>query len=301
MTKPDFKSWFSTMINQEDDYYPFNYFVDFRKVYEELEGNISLQVSFSVLDNLRGKTKENIEQVFFSLLDERKEIKRCLPLLIASKFKNDRVNLMNEVNSQIIHYDFNDLDSIDKKKLSLFMKDTGLYDLYSYHLKSSTYDYVLGALVGLSTNGRKNRSGKEMEDRIITQLKVLDLKENVDYYYQLSKDKFKQKFNFEIPTTNERRPDFILYNHQTNQIYIVEVNYYHANGSKLSKVCSEYIELNNQITALRNNCHFIWITDGPGWEKEEKSLKEAYYNIKYLLNLNDLKDGKLAKIFHQNN
>ena len=93
--------------------------------------------------------------------------------------------------------------------------------------------------------------------------------------------------------------DFVLYNKNSNQIFIIEVNYYHTSGSKLSKVCADYITLNDEINQLNNNCYFIWITDGPGWEQDQHRLKEAYQKINYLLNIQDIDNGKLMQIYNK--
>lgn len=49
--------------------------------------------------------------------------------------------------------------SIDE--YALFMENTGIFDLLSNHLIANLYDYILGVEVGLDTNTRKNRTGKQ--------------------------------------------------------------------------------------------------------------------------------------------
>ena len=46
------------------------------------------------------------------------------------------------------------------------------------HIISNLYDYVTGVEVGLGSNGRKNRSGHQIENLVESYLK----KSNVEYY-----------------------------------------------------------------------------------------------------------------------
>ena len=41
---------------------------------------------------------------------------------------------------------------------------------------------------------------------------------------------------------------------------------------------------------------FVWITDGAGWIKTQKPLREYFDKAEYLLNLEMLKNGILNKI-----
>lgn len=298
MNKIDFKQWFNTLRTKQDDVYSFKYFVNFNDVYKEMDQD-ELKVCLNMLDSLCDASANNIKHMFKKILQMYKGIKKYLPLLIAVKLGSDdaKLNLMDPKTTQIYKYDFNDLDHLDEDKLCLFMQETGVFDLYLNHLTSSTWDYVTGALVGLSSNGRKNRSGQEMEQYIYHYL-ANKLTIDQTFYYQLTKEKFLQLFHIKIPYFNERRSDFVLYNKNTNQVFIIEVNYYHSQGSKLSKVCADYIKLNESVEQLNANCHFIWITDGPGWQSEKIALQEAYDKIAYLLNLNDINDGKLLEIYH---
>ena len=301
MNKLNFKKWFSTLRTKQDDVYSFKYFVNFPEVYKQMDQD-ELKICLNMLDSLCDVAPNSIEQMFRKILRTYRGVKKYLPLLIAVKLStNDAtLNLMDPKTSEIYQYDFNDLAHLDEDKLCFFMQEAGIFDLYLHHLTSSTWDYVTGALVGLSSNGRKNRSGQEMEQYVYHYL-ANKLTINQDFYYQLTKEEFAKLFHFSIPYFNERRPDFVLYNKNTNEVFIVEVNYYHSQGSKLSKVCGDYIKLNESIDQLNSNCHFVWITDGPGWQSETLALEQAYNKITYLLNLNDFNDGKLLEIYHHLN
>ncbi len=62
----------------------------------------------------------------------------------------------------------------------------------------------------------------------------------------------------------------------------------------MSKVKGILKEVNPQHT-------FIWITDGLGWKKTQKPLREAFDTIDYILNLAMLEKGSdefITAIFH---
>ncbi|MBQ5500856.1 MAG: hypothetical protein IIT81_01435 [Mycoplasmataceae bacterium] len=298
MNKLLFEEWFLTLRNQENDFYGFDYFINWNKVYKQLDIK-ELVICLNMLDSLKEAHNSNINEMFIKILHMCKEVKKYLPLLLAANtINNTKWNLIDKSTGIIYHYDFNNLDELDENSLCILMQKVGLFDLYLNHLSDSTLDYVTGALAGLSSNGRKNRSGKDMEEYIKKYLEN-NLKINQDFYYQIKGSSFKELFNIEIKQFDNRTFDFVLYNKNSNQIFIIEVNYYHTSGSKLSKVCADYITLNDEINQLNNNCYFIWITDGPGWEQDQLRLKEAYQKINYLLNIQDIDNGKLMQIYNK--
>ena len=42
---------------------------------------------------------------------------------------------------------------------------------------------------------------------------------------------------------------------------------------------------------------FVWITDGKGWNKAKRNLKETFLVLENLYNIKDLEDGIFNKIF----
>lgn len=49
---------------------------------------------------------------------------------------------------------------------TLFMRNSGLFDLLQNHIINNLVDYVLDIEVAMDTNGRKNRTGHVIEDLV---------------------------------------------------------------------------------------------------------------------------------------
>ena len=118
---------------------------------------------------------------------------------------------------------------------------------------------------------------------------------NYDYIEQATQKRIEKFFNYKIEIDkNSRRFDFALYNHSTNKLFLIEVNYYSSGGSKLKATAGEYQYLHNFLKT--QGIEFIWITDGKGWLTSLSSLEETFNNNDYLINLNMLKNNILSKI-----
>ena len=74
---------------------------------------------------------------------------------------------------------------------------------------------------------------------------------------------------------------------------IIDWDYFVDWGKVMSKVKGILKEVNPQHT-------FIWITDGLGWKKTQKPLREAFDTIDYILNLAMLEKGILEDIIVTN-
>lgn len=108
----------------------------------------------------------------------------------------------------------------------------------------SIIPYFLGVKVGLSTNLRKNISGKIMEEKVERILK----KFNVYYEKQVKFSYLHKTFDFEIsfPTTK----------------VFLQVCFYNVSGSKLISKINEYQKILNDLEKLGKQCFFI--IDGLG-------------------------------------
>lgn len=67
-----------------------------------------------------------------------------------------------------------------------------------------------------------------------------------------------------------------------------ECNFYSGGGSKPIEVANAYVDLQHQVN--ETDLTFIWVTDGKGWEKMTKALKEASSDIDYVLNFKMLNE-----------
>ena len=67
---------------------------------------------------------------------------------------------------------------------------------------------------------------------------------------------------------------------------VIESNFYNDTGSKPSTISREYA-LNNE-EANKQNVQFVWLTDGQGWKKMQRTLDFAMERIDFILNFNML-------------
>jgi type II restriction enzyme len=136
-------------------------------------------------------------------------------------------------------------------------------------------DFVFGVEVGLDTNARKNRTGKNMHSKIANIFR----KENLPFQEEVQIS--------ELPNISlgldENKFDFVI---EAKRTYLIEVNFYNSGGSKLNEVARSYTEIAKKLNS--ENIQFVWITDGQGWKKAKNKLEEAYKNIPHLYNLHSL-------------
>lgn len=161
------------------------------------------------------------------------------------------------------------------EKVFEFLEDSGLSDLFSSGKISNLVDYVIGVEVGLDSNARKNRAGKNME-RLIRELFSSN---NIFVRTQLKSSTFK-----ELSTLGNdiKAFDFVV---KTNvKTYLIEVNFYSTGGSKLNETARAYTEIARKINAIRD-FEFVWITDGIGWLSSQSVLEQAFNSIPKVFNL----------------
>ena len=164
-------------------------------------------------------------------------------------------------------------NSIDTEGIVKFAKHTGLLDLF---LKINDLEsYLVGVEVGLDINARKNRSGHTFED-IVGKFLADTIK---DYH------NFSLKKEDTIAFDRTKRWDYVIYKYEEPKIFF-ECNFYNSSGSKSIEVANAYVDLQHQINDA--NYDFIWVTDGQGWKKMSKSLKEVSSGINYIFNFNML-------------
>ena len=139
---------------------------------------------------------------------------------------------------------------------------------------------MFGIEVGLDTNARKNRGGKEMEN---TLTKIFENNE-VPFSKEVKHTTFKSLTSL---GDDVKRFDFVI---KTKiKTYLIETNFYNGGGSKLNEVARAYSDIAVKINKYPE-FEFVWITDGKGWLSAKNKLQEAYNNIPHLYNLTNLKD-----------
>lgn len=189
-------------------------------------------------------------------------------------------------------YDFTKdiLTDHDIEKYLTFVKKIGLKDLISSKKITNLVDYMIGVEAGLDSNGRKNRSGTVMEDIVEVFISDLCHKQGYRYLKEANSKKIREEYSYDVPVDkSSRRYDFVIDNR--HELFIIETNFYGGGGSKLKSTAGEYRKL---FDTLSGRYKFIWITDGLGWKKTAKPLREAFDHNDYIFNLDMIEKGILG-------
>ena len=149
--KRNFAEWMLTFTDSIADY---KYYIDFETIYKNAN---KYKVELNIMNSLVGS--KDIEKEFIELVKKYPEVLKCIPILLAVRQSEIKV-LDNDGNR--FEYDFEKMN-YKPEQYSVFMKETGLFDLIGNHIINNVYDYVLGVESGLNSNARKNRGGHLME------------------------------------------------------------------------------------------------------------------------------------------
>lgn len=245
----------------------YEYFVNWDKVFNNIN---KFSNEIDILNKLTKVNSEEIEACFREIINSNPNVIPILPSIVALRDKN--VDILDIDNNDEINIKFSK-NSIDTEGIVKFAKHTGLLDLF---LKINDLEsYLVGVEVGLDTNARKNRSGHTFED-IVGKFLADTIK---DYH------NFSLKKEDTIAFDRTKRWDYVIYKNEEPKIFF-ECNFYNSSGSKPIEVANAYVDLQHQINDA--NYDFIWVTDGQGWKKMSKSLKEVSSGINYIFNFNML-------------
>ena len=245
----------------------YEFFVNWNKVFGNLKEYL---VEISILNSLNKVESSQIESHFRDILRKYPHVVKVLPTILAIRDKKVDVLDIEENEFKIVDFSSRRFD-IDE--IVDFCKKSGLLDLFSKI--DDLYSYLVGAEVGLDTNGRKNRSGHVYED-LVGKLLAKKIKDHPDY--RLGKEET-------ISFQRTKRWDYVIY-YKNVPKYLFECNFYSGRGSKPIEVANAYVDLQNQIKDT--HLVFIWVTDGKGWRKMSKTLKEVSPSIDYIVNYNIL-------------
>lgn len=244
-----------------------DYFVDFKKVRENMQ---KVAIKLNQLNYLLGK--EDLRSAIEDIYSENNKAFEVLNLLIA-------VRDGRETKVVFGGYLYSVSDFFDTpEQIYAFMKLTKLEDLFRNKEIKNLVDYVYGIEVGLDTNARKNRGGKNMSNLIEDTF----IKNGIEYYREVKSTLFAELASL---GGDIKQFDFVIKTH--NKVYLIEINFYSSAGSKLNEVARSYIEIAQKI----NQCEgfeFVWITDGIGWQSAKNKLQEAYNGIPEVYNLTTL-------------
>lgn len=282
----DFETRFKTFKPSLTTY---EYFTDFKKVFSSVEKHSK---EIEVLNELVGA--EDIEKRFIKICETKPFALRILPLLIGCRDEKIQINDFKGARS----YDF-DIINLSPKDYLTFAKRTGILDLLQNKIKGNLKDYLIGVEVGMDTNARKNRTGKIMESLVEQYLIKAGLIRDLDYFCQLNKSKVESMFSLDLSQISnndktEKRFDFVV--KKNNEIYAIEVNFYNSNGSKINETARSYKNLTIESKNIPH-FHFIWVTDGKGWNAAKNNLIETFDVLDDVYNINDLDNNVFGHLF----
>jgi len=245
-----------------------DFFVDFDKVNKNVR---KIEVKLNQLNYLLGKS--DLLQSIKELYEENPNVFSVLNILVAVREGNRKVSSGNNVVS-ISSYS----DSVEK--IYEYICGTGLSHVFQNKEITNLVDYVFGIEVGLDTNARKNRSGKQMSNYVSNIFR----KNNIDFSEEVSSTKFE---GLSILGVDVKRFDFVI----TTPVktYLIEVNYYSGGGSKLNEVARSYTDVSSKINTT-SQYQFVWITDGQGWFSAKNKLENAFNAIPRLYNLTSVSE-----------
>lgn len=282
----------------------FNFYVDWRnaETYKEFEVELNaLNVLIKVDDN-------EFENKFINLLNKVPSVIKTFPLLFALskkerelilKGKDTLKVLENEnLNQDALEFDFIEKKNYSKdeieKYVSFFVK-LGLKNLFQNLLEKSVIDYVIGVLVGLDSNGRKNRGGKAFELACEPIIQKVCSKYNITLLVQKQFKYLTDNYGLEInEDLANRKADFILV--KDNVVMNIEANFYFDAGSKPEEIIDSYSNRNFELK--NNNIKFIYLTDGiKCWGNTDKNqLIKGFKSIDYIINYHILKESYFEDI-----
>ena len=282
--KRDFNEWLKTF---RDSISTYDYYVDFKKIYSNVE---KIKVELNILNSLINS--KSIKKDFNDIINKYPDTLKCIPILLAVREKE--IFACDDKGSFTYSFTKNDKNM----DYSYFMEKTGLFDLLSNHIINNLYDYVTGVETGLDSNGRKNRGGHLMENLVEDYIKSSGFEKGKNYFKEMYIHQINEKWGVNLSAisnqgTTEKRFDFVI---KTNDnIYVIETNFYASSGSKLNEVARSYKQLSQEIDTI-NNVEFIWFTDGIGWNSAKNNLLETFCVMEHIYNIKDLEDGILKKV-----
>ena len=285
--KRNFAEWLLTFTDSIANY---KYYIDFETIYKNAEKH---KIELNMMNSLIGCT--NIEYEFEKLVNKYPEVLKCIPTLLAVR-QYEIIVLDDDGNK--FEYNFKKMN-YNAQQYKVFMRETGLFELLEKHLVNNLYDYVLGVESGLNSNARKNRGGHLMENVVERFLKKAGFKKNDTYYKEMYLQDIERKWKLDmsfISNQNQatKRFDFVV--KTDNCIYGIETNFYASGGSKLNETARSYKMIAKESEKVVG-FEFVWLTDGMGWISARNNLKETFDNMKYLYNINDMKNGVMKEIF----
>ena len=285
--KRDFAEWLLTFTDSIANY---KYYIDFETIYKNAE---IYKIELNMMNSLIGS--ENIEQDFENLIHKYPEVLKCIPTLLAVR-QTEIIVLDDEGNK--FEYNFKNMN-YNVEQYTVFMRETGLFDLLEKHLINNLYDYVLGVECGLNSNARKNRGGHLMEDLVEKFIQRAGFEKDKTYFKEMYLQDIERRWKLDmsfISNKNQatKRFDFVI---KTDKcIYGIETNFYASGGSKLNETARSYKMIAEEAKRVVG-FEFVWFTDGMGWISARNNLRETFDNMEHIYNIADMKKGVMQERF----
>ena len=294
MSQRCFEDWLAQF---KKTIYDFDYYVDFQKVYDHVD---EIENELNLLNGLVGKLDP--EAKFRELMSKYPEIRKALPILIA--IRGTELEIFHDGKSLFYHFGRNP-NTVDE--YVMLMRETGLFDMFAYHIIGDVKDYVCGVEVGMDTNARKNRGGHEMEWLISDAIEAAGFKHGTitpkasgvfdsEVYLSYLSEQFPHLALDPIAGEDnaDKRFDFVV---KTDTcLYGCETNFYSGGGSKLNETARSYKEI---ALASKNikGFKFVRFTDGGGWKSARRNLKETFLVLDDIYNISEVEQGVMRRVF----
>ena len=286
--KRNFAEWLLTFTDSIANY---KYYIDFETIYKNAE---IYKIELNMLNSLIGS--QNIEQDFENLIHKYPEVLKCVPILLAVR-QTEIIVLDDEGNK--FEYNFKNMN-YNVEQYTIFMRETGLFDLLEKHLINNLYDYVLGVECGLNSNARKNRGGHLMENLVEKFIQRAGFTKDKTYFKEMYLQDIERRWKLDmsfISNKNQatKRFDFVI---KTDKcIYGIETNFYASGGSKLNETARSYKMIAEEAKRVVG-FEFVWFTDGMGWISARNNLRETFDNMEHIYNIADMKNGIMKEMFN---
>lgn len=266
-TEEQFKTFMSQLIETNAS---LDFFSDFTKIASNVD---AVAIKLNQLNYLVGK--EDMEQAVKKLWEENPKVFSVLDILIAVRSSDKKKAIDRNGNIRLIEDFFKTPEMVME-----YLEDTGLRNVLQSKQITNLVDYVFGVETGLDTNARKNRSGDIMGNRVADIFRS----NGIPFRREVYSTEFEE---MKCLGEDRKRFDFVVRTNRTT--YLIEVNFYSSNGSKLNEVARSYSELAPKINS-HPDYRFVWITDGVGWNSARNKLEEAFYAIPEVYNLTTIGD-----------
>lgn len=266
-TEEQFQTFMSQLIETNAT---LDFFSDFEKISANVE---TISIKLNQLNYLVGK--EDMETAVRKLWDENSKVFTILDILIAVRSSDKKKAIARNGKIQLIEKFFQTPEGVLE-----YLEDTGLKKVLQDKRVTNLVDYVFGVETGLDTNARKNRSGDIMGNTIAE----IFHKNNIKFRREVYSTEFAE---MKCLGEDRKRFDFVI--KTPTKTYLIEVNFYGSNGSKLNEVARSYSELAPKINQF-DKYEFVWITDGIGWNSAKNKLEEAFYTIPSVYNLTTINE-----------